>query len=283
MAFKKLTPSEEKVIIHKGTEAPFSGEFYENKCRGKYLCKQCGVELFTSEDQFDSGCGWPSFDDEVPDSVKKVMDRDGRRVEILCKNCDGHLGHIFNGEGFTTKDARYCVNSISLDFIEEKLSENFIKAYFAAGCFWGVEYFFQKAEGVKSVTSGYMGGQKENPTYEEVCTKKTGHLEVVEVVFDSKKTNFENLCKLFFEIHNPQQADGQGNDIGPQYLSAIFYGDEEQKIVSEELIRILTKKGLKIATKLIPLSHFWPAELYHQSYYKKNGKSPYCHGYVKRF
>ena len=106
MSFKKLTAAEERVIIHKGTEAPFSGEYYDNATKGKYLCKQCGAELFDSNDKFDSGCGWPSFDDEISNSVKKVIDSDGRRTEILCKNCDGHLGHIFNGEGFTTKDAR---------------------------------------------------------------------------------------------------------------------------------------------------------------------------------
>ena len=120
MNLKKLTPQEARVILHKGTEAPFSGEFCDNKQQGKYLCKQCGAELFLSQDKFDSGCGWPSFDDEISDSVKKLTDADGRRTEILCKECDGHLGHIFHGEGFTNKNARYCVNSISLEFQVEK-------------------------------------------------------------------------------------------------------------------------------------------------------------------
>jgi peptide methionine sulfoxide reductase msrA/msrB len=183
----------------------------------------------------------------------------------------------------TVKNARYCVNSISLDFVEEKMSENFEKAYFAGGCFWGVEYFFQKEKGVKSVTSGYMGGSKKSPTYEEVCSHKTGHLETVEVIFDPQQNSFENLCKLFFEIHDPEQRDGQGPDIGPQYLSAIFYTNENQKIIAEKLIKILTEKGLKISTKLIAAPHFWPAELYHQKYYTKNGKTPYCHRHIKRF
>lgn len=280
---KKLSAAEERVIIHKGTEPPFSGEFYENNRHRKYFCKQCGTELFSSEDQFDSGCGWPSFDDEFADSVKKVTDADGRRIEILCKKCDGHLGHIFHGEGFTTKNARYCVNSISLDFVEEKSDEDFEKAYFAAGCFWGVEYFFKQAKGIASVLSGYMGGHTENPSYEEVCTKKSGHLEAVEVIFDRQKNNFENLAKLFFEIHNPEQTNGQGPDIGPQYLSAIFYTNENQKIIAEKLIKILEEKGLKIATKLLPAEKFWTAELYHQNYYKRNGKVPYCHRRISRF
>lgn len=120
---KKLNEAEKRVILHKGTEAPFSGEFHENNRHGKYFCKQCGAELFSTENQFDSGCGWPSFDDEVPNSVKKSLDADGRRTEILCQKCDGHLGHIFHGEGFTAKNARYCVNSISLNFAEEKLGK----------------------------------------------------------------------------------------------------------------------------------------------------------------
>jgi len=283
MSFKKLTAAEERVIIHKGTEAPFSGEYYDNATKGKYFCKQCGAELFDSNDKFDSGCGWPSFDDEISNSVKKVTDSDGRRTEILCKNCDGHLGHIFNGEGFTTKDKRYCVNSISLNFVEEKFSENFEKAYFAAGCFWGVEYFFNKSWGVKSAISGYIGGHVESPTYEQVCSKQTGHIEAVEVIFDSKETNFEILCKLFFEIHNPEQVGGQGPDIGPQYVSAIFYTNENQKIIAKKLIKILEEKDLKIATQLIAAPKFWNAELYHQGYYDKNGKAPYCHSRVKRF
>lgn len=283
MSLKKLTESEARIILHKGTEAPFSGEFFENNRAGKYFCKQCSAELFLSSDQFDSGCGWPSFDDEISGSVKKIIDADGRRTEILCQKCDGHLGHIFRGEGFTTKDARYCVNSISLDFVEEKFDENFEKAFFAAGCFWGVEYFFKNAQGVKSALSGYIGGTKENPTYEEICTKTTGHLEAVEVIFDRRETDFETLTKLFFEIHNPEQTDGQGPDKGPQYLSAIFYTNEEQKNIAEKLIKILEEKGMKIATKLLPAKKFWTAELYHQSYYTKNGKMPYCHNRVKRF
>lgn len=120
MKLNKLTPAEAHVIIHKGTEAPFSGEFYELNEKGTYSCKQCGAQLFRSEDKFHSGCGWPSFDDEIGNSVQKIPDADGRRVEILCKNCGGHLGHIFHGEEFTAKNSRYCVNSISLEFNKAK-------------------------------------------------------------------------------------------------------------------------------------------------------------------
>ncbi len=280
---KKLSDKEKYVIINKGTEAPFSGEFYENNRVGKYFCKQCGALLFSSKNQFDSGCGWPSFDDELSDSVKKIQDKDGRRVEILCKNCDGHLGHIFHGEEITTKNVRYCVNSISLDFKEQDIQENDEIAYFAAGCFWGVEYYFQKEFGVKSVRSGYMGGGVKNPNYEAVCKGDSGHLEVVEIIFDRKKTNFEKLCKLFFEIHDQSQENGQGPDIGSQYLSAIFFANQEQKETALKLIEMLQNKGLKVTTILRKQEEFWPAELYHQGYYEKNGKNPYCHKRTKKF
>ena len=136
MKFNNLTQDEKYIIEEKGTEYPFSGiynDFYEE---GVYLCKKCNAPLYKSEDKFKSSCGWPSFDDEIVGAIRKVPDIDGRRVEIVCQKCGGHLGHIFEGEGFTSKNIRHCVNSLSLNFKSKK--ENFKKAYFAAGCFWGV-------------------------------------------------------------------------------------------------------------------------------------------------
>ena len=157
------------------------------------------------------------------------------------------------------------------------------KAYFAGGCFWGVEYHFEKLDGVNSVVSGYMGGHTENPSYRDVVYKKTGHLEVVEVSYDASKVDFETLARLFFEIHDPTQTNGQGPDIGSQYLSAIFTSDVNEKKTIKKLVDILEDKGLKIATKVYDSVPFYKAEDYHQNYYAKTGKKPYCHSYKKLF
>lgn len=274
--WRELTPEEEAIIVHKGTEPPFSGEYNDHFAPGVYACRRCGAMLYRSRDKFRSQCGWPAFDDEIPGAVKRAPDPDGVRTEILCANCGGHLGHIFIGEGLTPKNTRHCVNSLSLIFIPAE-EVRYGRAIFAGGCFWGVEYWLSQFPGVVHTTVGYTGGHKENPTYEQVCTGTTGHLEAVEVLYDPLRTSYEDLVKLFFEIHDPAQTDGQGPDIGEQYLSAIFYVDEEQKQVAERVIDALKARGLKVATQLRPAGRFWPAEEYHQDYYAKNGGRPYCH------
>jgi peptide methionine sulfoxide reductase msrA/msrB len=157
------------------------------------------------------------------------------------------------------------------------------KAVFAGGCFWGVEYYFQHAKGVVSTEVGYTGGTKNNPTYKEVSFQPTGHVEAIEVTYDADITSYEEMAKLFFEIHDPTQKNGQGPDIGAQYLSVVFYANEAQKQTAEKLIAILRSKGYNVATKLVKTSKFWPAEEYHQKYYEKESGTPYCHKMVKRF
>lgn len=281
--YKKLTPAEARIILHKGTEAPFTGEYNDFYKSGTYHCRQCDAPLYRSETKFSSHCGWPSFDDEIEGAVRRETDVDGRRVEILCANCGGHLGHVFEGERFTEKNTRHCVNSISMTFVPEQEPAGQATAYFAGGCFWGLEHLFQQKNGVISAVSGYMGGHLENPTYQDICYRNTGHLEVVKVTYDPGRVSYEDLAKLFFEIHDPTQANGQGPDIGEQYLSAVFVDDDDERATVDKLIDILKSKGYPVVTKVLPAAPFWKAEEYHQDYYARNGKRPYCHFYTKRF
>ena len=286
-----LTTQEADVILRKGTEAPFTGQYWNTFEPGEYLCRHCGAVLYRSQSKFRSDCGWPSFDDEVPGAVRRQPDADGRRTEIVCARCGGHLGHVFEGEGLTSKNTRHCVNSLSLVFrtaSERAASQPATKpatqeAIFAGGCFWGVEHLFQEVPGVLSVTSGYTGGTVKNPTYEQVCTGTTGHAEAVRIVFDPAKVSYERLARHFFEIHDPTTKNRQGPDVGLQYRSAVFYKDEAQKVTAEALIQQLKALGYDVVTEVTPASEFYPAEDYHQDYLTKHPGRPDCHVRVPRF
>jgi peptide methionine sulfoxide reductase msrA/msrB len=271
-----LNEFERFVLFEKGTEPPFSGEYTDHFEKGIYVCRNCGIPLYNSSDKFHSGCGWPAFDDEIPGAIKKQLDQDKIRTEILCSYCGAHLGHVFYGEGFTKKNVRHCVNSVSLVFVPEGQKPPIDRMFFAGGCFWGVEHLFKQLEGVLDTRVGYMGGKRKNPTYEQVCTGLTGHYETVEVIFDPKKIDEELLVKYFFEIHDFTQEDGQGPDIGEQYKSVIFYTNERQREVAERIKDQLSQK-YRVTTQIKKASDFWLAEDYHQDYYAKTGKTPYCH------
>lgn len=165
------------------------------------------------------------------------------------------------------------------------MSEHLRVAYFAAGCFWGVEHYFAKEIGVIQTAVGYMAGKTLKPNYNDVKTGQTGHLEVVKIDYDSSLISYEKLVKLFFEIHDPTQQDGQGVDIGSQYLSAILYANNTEKATCQQVIQYLERKGLTIATQLIDanLHPFWLAEDYHQQYFNKHAHLHVCHRHVKRF
>ncbi len=278
--YNSLNPFETQILLKKGTERAFTGAYTDKTDEGTYYCRQCNTPLYASQDKFHSGCGWPAFDDELPFAVERHADADGMRTEIVCATCGGHLGHVFTGEGFTEKDTRHCVNSASLSFRPGKPEAI---AVFAGGCFWGVEFLFEKLEGVQSARSGYTGGALANPSYQDVLTHASGHLEAVEVTYDPRVISYEQLARYFFEIHDPTQTDGQGPDIGNQYLSAVFYRNRHEFDTTVKLIGLLEAKGYRIATQIRPVAKFWPAETYHQDYYERKGTLPYCHAYVKRF
>ncbi len=285
---KRLTPLQYEVTCNEATEPPFKNAYWDHKEAGIYVDVISGEALFSSKDKYDSGSGWPSFTKPIEEAqieYKADHQLGVQRTEVRSKSGQAHLGHVFQGEGFTPKDTRHCVNSISLELVKKEYdTKNSLSyAYFAGGCFWGVEYYLEKLKGVKEVISGFMGGHTKNPTYYDVVYSKTGHLEAVEVVYDKSEISYEELAKVFFEIHDPTQANGQGPDIGEQYISGVFVSNEEEKKIILGLISKLETNGYKIATKIFDKKEFYKAEEYHQDYYDKKGSIPYCHGYTKRF
>lgn len=276
--FSKLTPEEKRVIVDKGTEAPFTGEYDDFFEHGVFVCRACSTPLYESKDKFDAGCGWPAFDKVKDGSIERIKDMSlgYERTEIICAKCKGHLGHVFEGEKLTPENTRHCVNSISIRFLSY---DSLSIATFAAGCFWGVEELFRTIPGVYSTTVGYVGGEKVDPTYKEVCTGNTGHAEAVQIVYDAKQVNFLKLLNIFWNNHDPTTLNRQGPDVGSQYRSAIFFHNEDQKKAAEnskkELDRI-NKFKKRIVTQIIPITNFYRAEEYHQDYLYKRGLGS-CH------
>ena len=268
--FSSLSSEERFILKYKGTESPYTGEYNDHYESGIFICRACENPLYESNTKFNSGCGWPSFDDEIDGAITRYEDLSGDilRTEICCAKCNGHLGHVFVGEKITTKDTRHCVNSLSIRF---KPYSKLQRATFGSGCFWSAEKLFKSVEGVYLARVGYMGGFTDMPTYDEVCGGKTNHAEVVDLYFSPEKINYASLLNLFWQNHNPTTLNRQGLDSGTQYRSIVFYHNEEQHKEADKSIKDQQKNWEnEIVTQLIQSSNFYRAEEYHQNYLNKN-------------
>jgi peptide methionine sulfoxide reductase msrA/msrB len=316
---KRLTPEQYAVTQECGTEPPFRNAYWDNHEPGIYVDVVSGEPLFSSADKFDSGSGWPSFTRPLePNVVEKRDASHGMiRTEVRSRQGDSHLGHVFDDGPRDRGGQRYCINSASLRFIPaSRLEAEGYGAYtrlfaeagagaearsgaaavgqpaavpggdrevavLAGGCFWGMEDLLRKIPGVLETEAGYTGGWLPNPRYEDTHGSRSGHAESVRIVFDPRKLSYEDLLeKWFFRMHDPTTPNRQGNDVGTQYRSAIFYADDAQKATAEAVMKRVQASGKwkgTIVTEIVQASTWYPAEDYHQDYLVKHPGGYTCH------
>lgn len=275
----QLTAEQFRVTRLKGTERAFSSEMCSYFEPGKYACVCCGTTLFDSAEKFESGTGWPSFNQPVKENAvayHKDFSHGMVRLEALCNTCNAHLGHVFP-DGPKPSGLRYCMNAVSLK--KEESSDK--KVTFGGGCFWCTEAVFKLLKGVIAVESGYSGGRIDNPTYREVCSGLTGHAEVIEVTYNPLQISFKDLLRIHFSTHNPTTLNKQGADAGTQYRSIIFYRNEEEKQAALDVLAEANNAFTDdVVTQVEPFVQFYKAEDYHQNYYENNSQEGYCQAVI---
>lgn len=271
----QLSEEQYRVTRQKGTERPFSSAMCSLFEPGMYSCTCCGTLLFDANRKFDSGTGWPSFNQPIKaNAIAYHADHSHgmTRVETTCNTCGAHLGHVFP-DGPPPSGLRYCMNAVAL----AKANVTLETATFGGGCFWCTEAVFRQLSGVHSVESGYSGGKTDNPNYRQVCSDTTGHAEVIQVKFDPDIISYHDLLGIHLATHDPTTLNRQGADKGTQYRSIIFTHNDAQQQIAEGVLQSLQSEYRDpIVTEIAPFTTFHKAEEYHQDYYNLNANQSYC-------